>query len=198
MYLQIYKFRHDKFPTLNDEVKRMQKGANQFKRECGSLKAHIKDLKITIHEQQLNLSSIHMETITIKIFLRKMSWCVIKFVLFRKHKHDLIARDETIKSLQNKLSEANKYIETMKFTSKEMTHESIDIISTEREAFLCRICDKSHISKESLKSHIQTNHKGFHYSNTDILKLRICGNEFYKGELITKICVDNHIIVKHL
>ena len=59
-----------------------------------------------------------------------MSCCVIKFVLFRKHKHDLIARDKTIKSLQIKLSEANKYIETMKFKSKEMTHESIDIIST--------------------------------------------------------------------
>ena len=115
-----------------------------------------------------------------------------------KHKHELIARDETIKSLQIKLSEANKSIETMKFTSKEMTHKSIDIISPEREAFLCRICDKSFVSNESLKSHIQTNHESFHYYNTDILKCIICGNEFRKGKLITQICVDNHIIVKHL
>ena len=115
-----------------------------------------------------------------------------------KHKHELIARDETIKSLQIKLSEANKSIETMKFTSKEMTHKSIDIISPEREAFLCRICDKSYVLKESLKSHIRTNHESFHYSNSDILMCRICGNEFNKGKLITQICVDNHIIVKHL
>ena len=67
-----------------------------------------------------------------------------------KHKHELIIRDETIKSLQAKLSEANKIIETIKFTSKEMTHKLKYIIPPEREAFLCRICDKSYVSKESL------------------------------------------------
>ena len=116
---------------------------------------------------------------------------------YNKHNHELIARDETTKSLLIKLSEANKSIETMKFTPKEISHKSIDIISPEIEAFLCRICDKSHISKESLKSHIKTKHGSFHYSNTDSLKCRICGNEFKKGKLITQICVDNHIIVKH-
>ena len=115
-----------------------------------------------------------------------------------KHKHELIARDETIKSLQAKLSEANKIIETMEFTSKEITHKSKDIVPAEREAFLCRICDKSYVSKESLKSHIQIKHESFHYSKSDMLKGRICGNEFNKVKLITQICVDNHIIVKHL
>ena len=154
-----------------------------------------------------------MKTNVIKIFLRKMKKllsdkiCSIELTLkeeqvkyeenYNKHKHEWIARDETIKSLKIKLSEANKSIETMKFTPKEISHKSIDIISPEIEAFLCRICDKSHISKESLKSHIKTKHESFHYSNTDSLKCRICGNEFKKGKLITQICVDNHIIVKH-
>ena len=39
----------------------MQIEANQFKRDCESLKADIKYLKITNHEQQLKLSSITHE-----------------------------------------------------------------------------------------------------------------------------------------
>ena len=207
-------FRHDdKIATSNDEVKRVQIEANQFKRECESLKADIKDLKITIHEQQLKLNSITNENKRNQDISKKnekllsTQFFSIELTLkeeqvkyeenYNKHKNELIARDETIKSLQIKLSEANKSIETMKFTAKEMTHKSIDIISPEIETFLCRICDKSHISKESLKSHIKTKHESFHYSNTDSFKCKICGNEFKKGKLITQICIDNHIIVKY-
>ena len=201
----------DKVPSLNDNVKRLEIEANQFKRECESLEADIKDLKITGHEQQLKLSSITHENKRNQDISKKNEKmlrdkiCSVELNLREeqvkykenqnKHKHELIAGDETINFLKAKLSEANKIIETMKFTLKEMTHKSNDIIPPEREAFICRICDKSYVSKESLKSHIKTNHESFHYSKSDILK---CGNEFNNGQLITQICVDNHIIVKHL
>ena len=41
-----------------------------------------------------------------------------------KHKYELIARDETIKAFQIKLSEASKSIETMKIMSTEIYYFS--------------------------------------------------------------------------
>ena len=86
---------------------------------------------------------------------------MIKFVLFRKNKHELIARDETIKLLHIKLSEANKYIETMKFTSKEMTHESIDIISTERKVSYVEYVTNHTFQRSLLKATFKLTIKAF-------------------------------------
>ena len=110
-----------------------------------------------------------------------------------KQKYEFIARDETIKKLF-RLSSLKQVNLLKLWKSCQWKY----IISPEREACICRIGGKLYVSKESPKSHIQTSHERFHYSNSDILKCRICGNEFNIGKLITKICVDHLIIVKHL
>ena len=68
---------------MNYEVKIVQIEANTSKRESNSLKVDITDINITIHEQQLKLSSgMHMKAHAVKIHLKKIRRCsVIKVVL---------------------------------------------------------------------------------------------------------------------
>ena len=105
-------------------------------------------------------------------------------VLVQHKKKELAEKDNEISFLLNNLNNKNK-------------QNNMETFSSGGEAFPCIICDKPFVSKDFLKSHIQNTHASIKYINIDIFKCRICGKEYNNRKLITKICVDSHIVVRH-